>query len=75
MVQKLLVAYKLLAVHKRLDVPNMLLSPAQFSCRYVVGGDKYTRGIICFCFLSGVPAWGSMEVYSIAVGFSPVLYC
>ena len=27
------------------------------------------------CFLSGVPAWRLMEVYSITVGFSPVLYC
>ena len=34
-----------------------------------------TLFLCCFCFLSGVPAWRLMQVYSITVGFSPVLYC
>ena len=34
----------------------------------------YVLKCFCFCFLSGVPAWPSMEVYSITVGFSPIYY-
>ena len=36
--------------------------------------DDVHYNIISVLFLSGVPAWLLMQVYSITVGFSPTLY-